>query len=312
MLRGLAQTLINNLCLGRDEISVPRWVDLSEVQSFVDNMINIKERPEGYYPRVRYKEQFDIVVLVSGGLDSTIAYFLTKKKYPNLRVGAIYVKLGEACSYSEKELEALEQIGIPYVLEEVFVPKPSLEWEHIVPSRNFLLLVIASEYLRQEGRIIFSSVSGEVPREGGDKSLRFYSQAKRLLERVEGKQVVIETLKDHTKAEWIEIILDMYSDEREEMIEKLKQTVSCFSTSQKHCGTCRACFRRFVAFETAGIDVSDMFEVHPMIGCRRFVQEYKKRMGEALERNDFSYFTKERCIQTLQVIRKWEETWGSF
>ena len=305
MLQRLSRLLMQQLGDTSDPIEIPTSVDTGIIQRLVDCLLGIKEAPKNYKPIViaSKNQTHDAVILTTGGLDSTIAWFYAESKgYQNPK--ALYVDFGQ--EYAWKELNALDSIGIKAEVIEYRLKFST--WDHIIPARNMLLLTLASEYIDSRGDIWLSSVSGETPETGGDKSLEFYYLMQELFRLYENKRIRILTLKQYTKAQWIEWFMEKYPDlDKEEKIRILQNTISCFSKSDLHCGKCRACLRKWISFVNAGIPTEGMFAVHPYKGCNDLVQEYKQRIKEALDKQDFSYFSPERCKQTLKAFEMYEK-----
>lgn len=294
MLENLALEI--NKCISDDKTNIRVGGDALFLQEFINNMIDIKEKPPDYQLKIFTPEEHKEVVLVSGGLDSTITYFLRKKENEN--VLPLFIDIG--ASYNAKELMALHDLGIVFRLRTMLLTG---KWEHIIPGRNLTLLAIASSHVENQGTIWLSSVSGETPDRGGDKSFLFYRHVEKLILFYTGKIIYIKTLGDKTKADWIKhfVLNGPGTVVENEII--LKKTISCFSGIEDHCGCCRACVRKWIAFEYNKINIMDCFDTHPAIGGAEFIIEYIAKMEKAIKEEDFSYYTKDRCLQTLSVIR---------
>jgi len=313
--RNFAKTIMTNFSYGVQEISTD--IDLDQASEILNCMIDIKEKPEGFVPKLNtmdlkslgLNERADFVLLLTGGLDSTLAYFrLLDEGYKS--IFPIYVDFGHP--YAEKEIKALHKLKIDFFYYKEIVPvRYDGPWEHIIPARNLYLLGIASEIARDGGEIWISSVAGETPEYGGDKSLTFYKQAHDLIKTTSGKDISIKCMNERTKSGWVSWFLnECLMDELtyEDKVGILKTTVSCFSGhSHLNCGKCRACLRKWICLTYNDVDCDDMFEVHPYHGAGELVQEYKDRMSVALQNSDFSYFTKNRCKETLSVFKRFED-----
>jgi 7-cyano-7-deazaguanine synthase in queuosine biosynthesis len=268
-----------------------------------DECYAVPERPANYGGLVGTKfPGGEIVVLVSGGLDSTIAYeyVMRDRRVPGADPGvvALHVDLGH--NYAEREKRALQEAGIEARIVNLsqwanLIGRRS--WKHIIPGRNLLFLAVAADHLLGHGEIWLASLEGEMPDRGGDKSYRFLELARRWIRLNTGQELVISTLDKGTKADWI-----AWWIEQGYALHRLRKTVTCFSGTDKHCGRCQACLRRYVAFAYNDIDIAEDFEVHPMQGGKQFVDKYRGLMSRALEVSDFSRYSRRRCEQTLSVI----------
>jgi len=314
-IRTFARDIMTNFSYGIEEIGTS--LDLEASKSLIDCMIDIKEKPENFKPKLNtlnldyfgLKGKQTTVLLLTGGLDSTIAYYrLLEEGYEN--VLPVYVDFGQP--YAKKELKALDALNLPYFYFKDAIPVwYDGPWEHIIPARNLYFLALASEMLVDGGEVWISSVAGETPNYGGDKSLAFYTQFEELVANTTDKTIIVRCMNEYTKSGWVKWFLEkalLDNLSREEKIYILKTTVSCF-TGHGHlnCGKCRACLRKWISLARNDIACEEIFEVHPYHGANALVEEYKNRIHEALTNEDFSYFTKDRCHDTLSVFKKFEQ-----
>jgi 7-cyano-7-deazaguanine synthase len=204
------------------------------------------------------------VVLASGGLDSFISWFLfqsnickphTKSIQPNEESAKnIFVDLGQ--KYIQKERQAVRNLQTNIKEFELIEHQGSqigqfeLEPSGIIPSRNAELLLCGSQY----GQNIYMGVlKDEI---NSDKSPEFIRSMVDVLNIsnkkqywTEGKEFRIETpTRTYNKTELVKMYL-----EHGGTVEHLNLTVSCYSDSVKHCGSCPSCFKRYVAFKNNDI-----------------------------------------------------------
>lgn len=305
MISEIARRVASSMATQQEQLIIKHFPTF--MQSLIDCMLSIDECPRHYKLLLSEdSREYQSVVLVSGGLDSTIAYFLKSQQVGEENVLPLFVNLGEAQPYFPKEVKALDALGIPYVL--VHEPLLTETWDHIIPARNLVLLAAASEFVMDGGEICISSVSGETPEYGGDKSLRFYELVHQAIKHYDAKDIKIVNSASRTKTGWVKYFLGLTTSEIErcKRVELLKKTVSCFSADSGHCGECRACFRRWITFENSGIDTSNVFTVHPYTGGKQLVEESKQNMTMALQNQDFSYYSEDRCKETLNIIYAYE------
>jgi len=229
------------------------------------------------------------VVLVSGGLDSTIGYFmwLAQGREPT----GLYIDFGQ--KYKEAELYAMRQLGIHFEEETIALSVENRvgEWAHIIPARNMIALLHAAQ--KGSNAILFSVVNGESPPRGGDKSDRFITLMDDMLPQR------IYTMRERTKAQWVRFAID----QKIMTIEQLLKTYSCFEgTVGVQCGRCQSCLRRYIAFAYNDIPDDEIlwnYEVHPLEGCKEAIEKYRKKMRVGNCR-----YTAQRIKETLAVIGK--------
>jgi 7-cyano-7-deazaguanine synthase in queuosine biosynthesis len=270
----------------------------SLVSPLVDVMLDFPEKPSNFNLKVIRPKLYEKVILVSGGADSSIMWELNKKIDSKL---AIYVNLGH--QYVAKELEALEKFGINYLKLDYPLSFGPM-WNHIIPTRNFLLIALAEEYVKHEGEIWLGAVQGESSPDKGDKSDLFFRMVEELIWRTKHKKVTIKTLKGKTKNDWLKWYLETVGDD------KILHTITCFEGGEQACGRCQACLRKWISLKYCNISeefIDNYFKVNPYYGAKEAVEKYKTNMARALELNDFGHYSKDRCEQDLKVILDFEE-----
>jgi 7-cyano-7-deazaguanine synthase in queuosine biosynthesis len=243
------------------------------------------------------------VVLVSGGLDSFICWYL-------FCPGAtpVFVDIGQ--NYIEKERTAVKNIANtinaiyknnPTVIltgptEKTIYPKNFTLIEHkgsqigrfenkksgIIPSRNAELILCGSNYGED---IYFGVIKDEI---NSDKSPEFITAMEQVLNISNKKQywtdgttfsIKTPTAK-YNKTELIKMYLDKGGS-----VEHLNLTVSCYSPTDfhfptiLHCGSCPSCFKRYVGFKNNGLSFETLND--PV--------EYAKKNGIIDKCNDGTY-----------------------
>lgn len=267
----------------------------SLTRELVDVMLDFPEKPENYNVGVTNKKLYDKVILVSGGADSTIMWELNKHVENKL---GIYVDLGH--TYAQKEIDAIKMMGINYK----HIPYDmnfSGFWNHIIPTRNFTLIALAEQYVAHEGEIWLGAVQGESAPDKGDKSELFFRMVENYIWRTRRKKVYIKTLKSKTKNDW----LRWYIDQTGNM--DILKTITCFDgTTDKPCGKCQACVRKWISMHYCAVNTDDFFENDPYTAGAQYIEKYKKVMTESLETGNFEHYSEDRCKQDLAVIKKYE------
>jgi 7-cyano-7-deazaguanine synthase in queuosine biosynthesis len=260
---------------------------------------DVPERPAEWEPAFAEMKYPGRIVMVSGGLDSTVSWLMARGelgKDPE----AYYVNMGQA--YAPKELEAMESMGIPHQVIDVDEP-PHLQdgkWKHIHPGRNFYYLTLVAEQATQPSQLILSALDGEITQQGGDKSIVFFREANRLLAKEDPPVQVVTPLQDMTKTDIVKWAIENGHQET------VEQTISCFSAEGGRCGECQSCLRTWVGFYNNGIELP--FSVHPMEGARQYVDKYRRVMTEAHSNKDYSHYSSKRIAQTLGAFDGYEES----
>lgn len=191
------------------------------------------------------------ILLVSGGIDSTI--MMTEAARINLPCELLYVMCGE--SYENEELLKLqtfiEKYKIPYRLNIINISGIS-RYDRFVPNRNMTIASIAVTSLGADEILLAGLKDDNVV----DKNDRAYAAMSNMLSEFSGKEVTVKSpYSDITKGELIRRFVSSNSEEVNALhIAMLQDTYSCYSSEEGHCGCCPACFRKFVALESNGID----------------------------------------------------------
>lgn len=266
----------------------------SLISELVNCMINFPQNP-GVKIELKQPKLYSTIVLISGGMDSAIAWELTKDVHDRL---GLFVDFQH--EYSEKERSAIQRLNIPVTIEKIsdvnFLPR----WEHIIPGRNYLLLAMAEKYVRHEGDIWLSAVQGESTATGGDKSELFFQLFERFVWLTNRKVIHIRTIKNKTKTEWLEWYIQTTGK-----IDILK-SVSCVNGGDKECGACHSCIRKWLAMQHAGImDWRLCFKDDPAIVGGKYLAEYREKLQKAFSEKDFSHYSEARCQEDLSVLENY-------
>lgn len=269
------------------------------LQELLYTVLDFPETPNDFsIPVVKQPEQYEKVILVSGGADSTIMWHVNKDTED--KVG-LFVNVGQKYSNTEEESvrNYIPEDRLKIVDSAMF---SSEEWKHIIPNRNFFLMCEAEKLCKHEGEIWLGAVQGETNEVSGDKSEKFFRLFERLIWLTKRKFITIKTLKDKTKNDWLKQYVEETGD-----TSIVRNTITCFDGSNGvPCGKCQACVRKKISMEYCGIK-DNIFEVDPFVGGKQYIEKYKKVMQEALDNNDFTHYSKDRCIQDLKVINDYEE-----
>jgi len=190
------------------------------------------------------KEKTPTVVLVSGGIDSFVAYHMLKSRgFTDVR--PVYFNLGT--KYSEKEIGVVKKL-YPEVTIDLSMDLADRERgeKAYIPFRNLLLACQAVQYADS---VVIAGVKDDVV---SDKNEAIFEEFSKLLSAMEGRRITVwSPLWSYTKAEAVEWWLQECDPSHKELIE---DTVSCYSAGEiEYCGRCPSCFRKWCAFWENGI-----------------------------------------------------------
>lgn len=243
-----------------------------------------------------------IAVLVSGGLDSFVAYHSAVREVGKENVFAIHVDLGQP--YAEKERTAIEKSNIKCINVECKIlgtVLPELKDEDwIIPGRNLLLVCLAS----MKAPIVYLSALGtETTYESRshDKSERFYEDISKVLTYVMDYEyksdVIVRTpFESMSKTTMIEYALKVLNLTKEQLC----STSSCYDSTRYFCGKCVACFNRWVAMSNNGIQ--EPYENDPW--KFKYSLDTFKNVKRAVNENDYSHYSKIRVYEILEAYKK--------
>ena len=185
------------------------------------------------------------VLLYSGGMDSLIIDHLLKPD--------VLLNISMNSAYDERERESFPDKEIVF-LDNVINLRQYERDDAIIPNRNAHLVLLASHY----GETIWlGSVHGD---RSFDKDEAFYGHMETLLNHMWQEQhwteernfTISSPFKDRTKTDLVDEYL-LKGGTAEELL----QSYSCYEGEEKHCGHCKACFRKWVALENNAIITSD-------------------------------------------------------
>jgi 7-cyano-7-deazaguanine synthase in queuosine biosynthesis len=210
------------------------------------------------YPR---KSEFQMLVnqsdvcMVSGGLDSTIAWLVSNSlgKTPT----PIYIDFGQI--YRDIELERIKLLSINNL--QTFTYEVKSLWDYYIPLRN-LIIVMTGLMVGGYGTNIWM---GYVSSEGtGDKSSLWVEMVRDYLDQFNSKLYLTNV---YTKSEWVSWAC------RHGHTDRILKTYSCLNGTIPMCGECKSCFKHAYALVNGGIRKSivlELFKTNP------FVSKYAK------------------------------------
>lgn len=202
------------------------------------------------------------LVLLSGGVDSATALYLTKEETDDVySLNMIYTQSYDSEAEASKKLAAAAHVKehltvyLPFFkdVETRYHPTPSLETSSAyVPARNIVFYGVAAAYAETIGadEIVFGSNADDA-RELPDARPEFIQLMNELISTGtrfgrEGSEVrIVNPLIDHDKTEVLKLALKLKVP--------LELTWSCYEDLSVPCGKCRGCRTRQKAFEAVGM-----------------------------------------------------------
>jgi len=262
------------------------------IQALLDVALDFPQTPKDFTkPEVVDSLSKPVVVLISGGQDSTVMLELTKDKDRH----CLFVDVGQP--YAAAERKAIEML-LKDEYKEIERVIPTEGWAHIIPGRNLILLLEAEKLCSHEGEIWLGAVQGESRKDSGDKSELFFHLFEEYIWRTKRKKITIKTLVEKTKNDWLKWYITTTGKT------DILSTVTCFDPEGNACGRCQACARKWIALRYCSIETDGIFKVNPIIGCSDVLTSYRTKFRDCLASKDFSHYSKDRCLQDLAVIEE--------
>jgi len=226
-----------------------------------------------WYKDMKMKPINKTVLLFSGGMDSVMAWQLLNPD--------VLLYIGCHSQYQKKEIKYCDSLASKYKAPIQYNFDINLSKfersDSIIPLRNLFFISIASYY---GDRILIGAMNGD---RTVDKSVFFIEDLQRMLRELyvdqhwcEKREIHVEAIYDkkYTKA----ALLQKYIEEKKD-INLVINSLSCYSPEDGHCGECKPCFRKWVAFMCNELDVS-FFKKNPKdIPQAKLIYE-KSKSGE--------------------------------
>jgi 7-cyano-7-deazaguanine synthase len=202
------------------------------------------------------------LVLLSGGIDSATALYITKQEYDEIyAMNMVYTQTYSSEAEASKRLATAAQVRehlsiyLPFFedLEERYRPPLSLKISPAyLPARNIIFYGVAAAYAETLGadRIVFGSNADDA-RELPDARPSFIQLMNELLQvgtraGSEGKPIeIVNPLIDYGKADVLRLAIQLKVP--------LQVTWSCYEDAPTPCGKCRGCRTRSKAFADLGM-----------------------------------------------------------
>ena len=200
-----------------------------------------------------------IVVLASGGVDSTISYFLQRRKQGENEILPVFINLRQ--SYWRKELSTCKDLfGDALECLETNAPTIDDKDNSFIPNRNLFLASYATLAFYPD----VIHISGTADATRPDKSPEVFAKMSNLLTETSGKKITVTSeLWTFGKSDAINMFINSGVPDAASIMSK---TLSCYShEGEGHCNNCEACFYRWSAMKVNGIEcepVSDAIIRH--------------------------------------------------
>ncbi|MBI3292115.1 MAG: 7-cyano-7-deazaguanine synthase [Elusimicrobia bacterium] len=234
-----------------------------------------------------------VVVMLSGGLDSYLAYRWAQAQGRD--VLGVWADLGQP--YREKEYTAVQALGVSArvvpcgILRTEWGNMPTPE-KQIIRARNGLLALIGALF-GQEVWIV--ALDGEMHPYMLDKNAAFFEASGRYFGQIIGEPITVATpFADKTKADLVRWALGQGITP-----EEMSRSVTCYDPSQKACGRCSACFKRWMAMELNG--VHEAYDSKPWES--EWAKGYIPKVAEALRSGNHDHYSRKRCEETLAALK---------
>lgn len=190
----------------------------------------------------------DAVVLLSGGLDSTVCLFWSRTRYE--RVRAVSIDYGQRHRRELASAKAVAELAaVEHVTLEASIPWPAMAGD-VLPGRNAILIGIAASHLygwsSGRGGGVVIGCCGADAAAFPDCRPEFLLAAGKAAALGLGVPVsVVAPLVDRTKAETIRIAREVGA------FDALAKTWTCYVGGDVACGECSSCTARAAGFAAA-------------------------------------------------------------
>ena len=265
------------------------WLNRYEVP--YDKLVMGKPQAHIYYDD-RATNQLDREVLCfSGGVDSVIAWHYLEYPQP------IYIKFWH--KYQQKEMVSIRKLE-DYIsrlkvkrVDGLSLGKFEVGENAYIPQRNFHVALIASHY---GDKIYIVGIKGDNVPDKTPQAFDIMGHAMNFIKKEDEPMISIDSpFWKMTKPEIIKWFIDEYKPAYATKV--LKKSVSCYDDKTiGSCGQCPACFRKWIALESAGLKSYNWFERD--IRKWKGIKEYKDKISKG-------EYDIHRSKETLEVLEKY-------
>lgn len=288
--------------------------EIKDLEKFLSYLLNNKKYAPMHYniklelneiPLVKKltKNNYDCIVLFSGGIDSTAATLLALEKGMN----PLLLWIGFGQKNEKEEFEAIKlvskkikkNVAILRINLKDYIDAGWKDWDFIIPARNFIFASVAASILgnsiKKEGYIFMSVHKEEIKNSNTDKSSIFFNKCSQIFSNYYHKNILVTTpFYDVTKVEilnyWKRKWINQFSITPYE-------TITCYYGN--NCGKCNACYKRTLALVAAG------FNVDPNLKKDIFLDEEKIIRSSFIKR--MKTFSNERKYEYIIALLKMKD-----
>lgn len=252
-------------------------------------------------------KQWDLVILMSGGLDSVVAWHYAKKELgiPNARILPLRFDIGQP--YAEKEKRSLDILGVPHVTMQMPLIRPEFDnvpgtgfGDQIIPGRNMMFATVAASFAP---RVWLMALEGEMHplAKERDKSAYFFTMMSHAL------TYVFDVLRPNTVletpfAEMSKTEVVAWALAHGLTPDYLSMTSTCYHPEHERCGVCSTCVKRWIAMFNNGI--VETYNEEPWMS--EYATVYRQQLVEADEAKDFSHYSEKRVREGLDAFSRVE------
>lgn len=259
-------------------------------------------------PYLPFEDDKQIVVLLSGGMDSTLAFMLATEACARRgykKPIGLFVDLKQP--YRDKEYAVIKNLHKQYrsqvqMLSAGVITRrngnvPSIDLQgkqQIVPGRNMTLATLGANY--GDDLWICADMGTLHHGQMADKSYAFFESASRTLSLAFGRHIQVRSPVGHlTKAELVRAALDAGVAPH-----KILKTSTCYHPTLLRCGECLTCVQRWVALSLNGL--KETYTVDP--ATSEYMNLYRARLLEAWNLQDFSHYAEKRVIEVFMALEQ--------
>lgn len=258
---------------------------------FANNIYDVPEAGGGD----KQDDRFAIGLAMTGGMDSTTMWRMLEESGTPYHM--FYFNMGQP--YADAELATIHDITGKDPIT-IILPLSFAQHKHILSGRNAIIILRMAEIMQDMGcwgEVWFGNLQGESPIVGGDKSRRFFNDLNTILAFNQVNTRIVNPLIGMDKTD------EVYYWKARGELDTLKKTKTCFSAEMGQCGRCQACFLKWVAFTSAGVDCSDIFQG---MDFQEHIEKYRRVMGIAYGLQDFSHYSPSRIRHTMEAIQRYD------
>jgi 7-cyano-7-deazaguanine synthase in queuosine biosynthesis len=240
------------------------------------------------------KNDFDCIILFSGGIDSTAALLLALEKGMNPLL--LWVGFGQ--KNEKEEFNAItkvsnklgKKVAIVKINLKKYIDDGWKDWDYIIPARNFIFVSMAAAILGnstcKEGCIFMSAHKEEIKDSNTDKSKRFFNKCTEIFSKYYDKKIIVATpFYNATKVE----ILNYW---KRNWINKFRitpyETITCYYGN--NCGDCNACYKRNLALVAAGFKPDSDLKKNIFLDSQKIIlNDFLKRIKTFSKERKYEY-----------------------